>query len=519
MPYTPNNPLIPGDPYSYDLKWIVRQIKAWRDPLDSAERAEASAEAAAISAAEAQAAAGSLDQPFVTPEMFGAEGDGVTDDKTAFAFALASGKPVFCHGDKTYVVGVSTGDNNGIQLPAGAILMLNGATIKVSNPDNLTTYQIINATGISNALICNGTIIGDRLDHSGSTGEHGMGLNIFESSDITAKDLHISNCWGDGVYIGGTGSSSEHIIIENIHCYNNRRNGLSVVNGDDVKIIGCTFEDTNGTAPEYGIDIETNSASDKARKIVISDCNFIDNVQGSINVYVHSTDASVNISDINCDGIISAVFLDDNCMCNISNINSVPKNGMSAFCAGAYGNSTVKINNANINAVNGLESILKYAYNQPHNNINCKAYVFGGTIARIVLAYDTTTQFNCHNDFNAKNVTVTTPLYAVPNETEPSNSGNYEDVYIASSNIICGAYSRAIMPNNLSPTNLNLYYAAPSFAWHVIKNEDSVSHNLINATFRDIIAGTTVTTLTIAPGELIYYKYLAETQEVIFYKI
>lgn len=27
MPYTPNNPLVPGDPYSYDLKWIVEKLK------------------------------------------------------------------------------------------------------------------------------------------------------------------------------------------------------------------------------------------------------------------------------------------------------------------------------------------------------------------------------------------------------------------------------------------------------------------------------------------------------------
>jgi len=53
MPYTPNNPLIPGDPYSYDLKWMVKKIKEWKDPLDSAERAKSSEEAAAASAAEA----------------------------------------------------------------------------------------------------------------------------------------------------------------------------------------------------------------------------------------------------------------------------------------------------------------------------------------------------------------------------------------------------------------------------------------------------------------------------------
>ena len=51
MAYSPeNNPYIPGDPYSYDLKWMVKKINEWKDPLDSAERAKASEEAAAASA-------------------------------------------------------------------------------------------------------------------------------------------------------------------------------------------------------------------------------------------------------------------------------------------------------------------------------------------------------------------------------------------------------------------------------------------------------------------------------------
>ena len=35
MPYTPNNnPFIPGDPYSYDLKWIVRNIKQFAKSIE-----------------------------------------------------------------------------------------------------------------------------------------------------------------------------------------------------------------------------------------------------------------------------------------------------------------------------------------------------------------------------------------------------------------------------------------------------------------------------------------------------
>lgn len=52
-----NNPYIPGDPYSYDLKWVVKKINEWKDPLDSAERAEAAAEAAEGFKDDAEAAA------------------------------------------------------------------------------------------------------------------------------------------------------------------------------------------------------------------------------------------------------------------------------------------------------------------------------------------------------------------------------------------------------------------------------------------------------------------------------
>ena len=53
MAYTPNNPLVPGDPYSYDLKWMVDEIKKQRAPEEEAAAAAASAERAAISASAA----------------------------------------------------------------------------------------------------------------------------------------------------------------------------------------------------------------------------------------------------------------------------------------------------------------------------------------------------------------------------------------------------------------------------------------------------------------------------------
>ena len=70
MAYTPeNNPYIPGDPYSYDLAWMVEKIRGWKDPADSAERAKASEIAAKESQEQSEAwAVGTIDGDPVTAD-------------------------------------------------------------------------------------------------------------------------------------------------------------------------------------------------------------------------------------------------------------------------------------------------------------------------------------------------------------------------------------------------------------------------------------------------------------------
>lgn len=49
-----NNPYVPGDPYSYDLKWIVAKLKTLVSCNDSAQAAAESAAKAEAAAAAAQ---------------------------------------------------------------------------------------------------------------------------------------------------------------------------------------------------------------------------------------------------------------------------------------------------------------------------------------------------------------------------------------------------------------------------------------------------------------------------------
>lgn len=126
MGYTPeNNPYIPGDPYSYDLKWLVEKVKRLDETVpykseiiefvdqasESASSAAASVVEAQSAAARAESAAAQLDIPFITPEMYGAKGDGVTDDTQAFIDAIATERPIELMPNKTYKIdGVVTAD-------------------------------------------------------------------------------------------------------------------------------------------------------------------------------------------------------------------------------------------------------------------------------------------------------------------------------------------------------------------------------------------------------------------------
>ena len=104
MGYTPeNNPYIPGDPYSYDLKWIVRKLNSVISSTEAAERAEAAAVTAEAAATTAEQILSTV-KSFVYPEMYGAAGDGITDDTAAFQAAVNSGEPVLLLQNKKYLL-------------------------------------------------------------------------------------------------------------------------------------------------------------------------------------------------------------------------------------------------------------------------------------------------------------------------------------------------------------------------------------------------------------------------------
>jgi hypothetical protein len=135
---------------------------------------------------------------------------------------------------------------------------------------NYAIFDISNCTNVH--VFGKGTLRGDKLIHTATTGEWGHCVNISDSTYVTVEGLLIRNAWGDGIYIGGSSTGSSYIRIEDIIADDNRRNGISIVNAQHVIVNNSSFTNTSGTAPQSGIALETNSTSDHLDDISINNC-------------------------------------------------------------------------------------------------------------------------------------------------------------------------------------------------------------------------------------------------------
>jgi hypothetical protein len=245
---------------------------------------------------------------------FGATGDGTTDDTSAIQSAIDSlgvvgGKVVVPPG--TYKInpvvnptsdtfgGIKMRSNVWLEIQAGAKLQ----AIAVSQAFScvVQAYQISNAK-ISGA----GTIQGEKTSHTGSTGEQGMGVAIFGSTDIEVSGLEIYDCWGDCVYSGysnvaGVYTASRLIKIFGNVLHDARRQGISVVYTDVFQICQNTIYNISGTAPAAAIDIEPDSSARQNSNGVISD-NIAYSCGQGLTLYVQNTSIVVTGNDFKSSG-------------------------------------------------------------------------------------------------------------------------------------------------------------------------------------------------------------------------
>ena len=235
-----------------------------------------------------------IDNDSVNVHQFGAKGDGTTDDSNAINLALSSKayNISFIKGN-TYMVrgyeegqpeGSTTGliGTTGLIIPSNKNVDLNESTIKCIT-NSRQNYNIFTIAEKENIILKNGTIIGDRATHTGATGEWGYGIAIKSSTNITLDNLKISECWGDGINLNNNGNGSilnKNITINNCICDSNRRQGMSIENGDIINVINSQFNNTGNnnlhTAPSAGCDVEPGSYQN-VKNVLFDNCSFNSN--------------------------------------------------------------------------------------------------------------------------------------------------------------------------------------------------------------------------------------------------
>lgn len=191
----------------------------------------------------------------------------------------------------TYHIDAVSGGFGGLVLTDNQnLIMADGATL-VALKNNNANSHVIWAFGRSNVTISGGKIIGEREGHKGG-GEWGHGIEISGCKNVYISNVEVSQCWGDGIYLGfydGPNVCSNGVTIENCNLHHNRRNNLSITDVSNVTIRNCRFDYASGTDPQYGIDIEPN-AGRPCKNIKIYDSTFTGNKKASLGIMTKASD-------------------------------------------------------------------------------------------------------------------------------------------------------------------------------------------------------------------------------------
>jgi hypothetical protein len=177
-------------------------------------------------------------------------------------------------------------NDNGLRIKSDTrIIFMPGSKIILS-PTAKSNYAIFQIRNVANVMLSNPVIIGDRYNHIGTSGEWGMGIGIYSSANITVVGAKVTNCWGDGIYIGRSKNSisPNRIRIINAFLDYNRRDGISVVSVDSLLLDSIYARNCNGTLPMSGINLEPESFNDDLLNIVMNNIKTENNAGNGIQV-------------------------------------------------------------------------------------------------------------------------------------------------------------------------------------------------------------------------------------------
>lgn len=206
----------------------------------------------------------------LTPEGFGARGDGKTDDTAAltalFNAANKQGNPIAFGTGRTYLTDRTrmyqySLTTNGLNVQG------NGATIKVKDGVPTASSLYVLRIAAQNVTVENLTVDANRARRAAPANWNQFGWFIDGGSvNVRLRNIRGVNSPVDNLYIRDqVGRNSDRlypreIYIENAEMLNAARNNASLISSRNVYITGGKFNGANGANPEAGIDIEPNAS-------------------------------------------------------------------------------------------------------------------------------------------------------------------------------------------------------------------------------------------------------------------
>lgn len=236
-------------------------------------------------------------KPEIWVNDIGANGSDTLNDTWAFQKAIDS-----ISGLGGGIVKVRSGNyyidvDSSIKMKSNVLMNMFDTSRKlIAIPTYSGKYRVILVQKADNVTIIGGKIIGEREKHPGPECAHkceqGYGISIAGSSNVKVTGTYITDCWGDGIVLyGASGVDCKNITLLRVTCSNNRRQGLSILNGDGVMVDSCTFINTHGTAPQDGIDIEPDAGT--TQNVTIKNCLIANNEGNGVEMNAKPTTSAV----------------------------------------------------------------------------------------------------------------------------------------------------------------------------------------------------------------------------------
>jgi hypothetical protein len=147
-----------------------------------------------------------------------------------------------------------------------------------------------------------------RADYDGPEYRHAEWRHVLKlhgCTGITVEGLTLAESGGDGIYLGAGsgGAPCQDVVIRDVICDRNYRQGISVISAENLLIERCVLKGTAGTPPAAGIDFEPNLPNERLVNCVLRDCTIENNQGYALHVYaphLNGTSKPLSIRVENC---------------------------------------------------------------------------------------------------------------------------------------------------------------------------------------------------------------------------